>query len=263
MYCGGGSASLRPYYTVTPLEGIKAQGSDVRYTLGAAGFKRLPLLGSLLKTRDGVTGFTLKFYEDPPSKPKRDIIDQVHLDDSNVYLVDYQNPKMHGDVLYVDLEATLAPEETGEYDFGLTVHGTGKLFIDGNLVIDNETKQTQGDGFIGAGTVEELGSMHMKAGKTYSVLVRYGSAPTSTFKKPGVTSMGHGGFRLGGTRRTNPQSEIEKAVRLAKEVDQVVICAGLSVSQHRPPSSSAYLCLSNHISLRLFFNLSYISPSHS
>ena len=44
--------------------------------------------------------------------------------------------------------------------------------------------------------------------------------------------MGAGGVRVGGTRKTDAKVELKKAINLAKEVDQVVICAGLNVSVH-------------------------------
>jgi beta-glucosidase len=45
----------------------------------------------------------------------------------------------------------------------------------------------------------------------------------------GATSMEKGGFILGGIKRIDSEEELAKAVTLAKEVNQVVICAGLNV----------------------------------
>jgi beta-glucosidase len=42
-YCGGGSASLLPYYAVTPLAGIQRKAKVVKYQLGAVGWKNLAL----------------------------------------------------------------------------------------------------------------------------------------------------------------------------------------------------------------------------
>lgn len=134
-------------------------------------------------------------------------------------------------LFFFDLEATLTPEEDGDYTFGLVVSGTAKLFIDGELVIDNATTQQSGDSFFGAGTVEERGSLKMQAGKTYEVLMQFGSFSTATYDlPPGVSPVNGGGFMLGGIKDTDPKEEIQKAVDLAKSVDQVVICAGLNVS---------------------------------
>lgn len=228
-YAGGGSANLRPYYAVTPFEGIEVQGNDVRYALGAAGYRRLPDLGSTIKTADGKPGLTAKFFINPPSEKERKQVDQVHVDTSDILLSDYKNPQITSEYFWVDLEGTLTPAETREWLFGVSVSGTAKLFIGGQLVVDNTENQRQGDSFFGSGTVEEVGSINLDAGKTYQVLVQFGSSATSNMKTTGATVMAGGGVRVGGTVKTEAQDEIDKAVKLAKEVDQVVIIAGLSV----------------------------------
>ena len=88
--------------------------------------------------------------------------------------------------------------------------------------------QTLGDSFFGNGTREEYGTISLEAAKSYRILVRFGTMPTSKLKMLGATDFGAGGVRIGGTRKINGKIEIEKAVQLAKEVDQVVICAGLN-----------------------------------
>jgi beta-glucosidase len=144
----------------------------------------------------------------------------------------------------MNLEALLTTEEDGEYEFGLSVCGTAKLLIDGNCIIDNSTNQIPGGTFLGAGTREEVGPMKLQAGKTYKIMLHFGSAFTSSMKVPGVPPMHGGGFRLGGVRKMDPTVEIEKAVQLAKEFDQAVIIAGLNVSLLHPPPSNLE-CLIN------------------
>ncbi|KAK7543885.1 beta-glucosidase [Phyllosticta citricarpa] len=228
-YAGGGSANLRPYYAVTPFEGIKAQGkADVRYALGAAGYRRLPDLGRTVKTADGKSGLTAKFFIDPPSEKERKQVDQVHVETSDILLADYKNPEITSPYFWVDLEGKLTPDESRVWLFGVSVCGTAKLWIGGELVVDNTENQKQGDSFFGSGTIEEIGNIHLEAGKTYDVLLQFGSSATSNLRTTGTTVMAGGGVRLGGTVKTEAQDEIDKAVKLAKEVDQVVVIAGLS-----------------------------------
>lgn len=60
-YCGGGSASLNPYYTVTPFEGIENQANaGIDFAQGAYSHQMLPVLGKHLKRPDGSEGFTMK-----------------------------------------------------------------------------------------------------------------------------------------------------------------------------------------------------------
>jgi beta-glucosidase len=228
-YSGGGSASLAPYYAVTPLEGIKAQCSNASYSLGAPGWKKLPLMSHRTKTADGKAGLTMKVFLDPPSKPQRQQIDEVYVSKSDILLVDYKHEKLPEDHLYyVTLTGTFTPEETAEYEFSLSVAGIGKVYVDGEMIIDNETKQTPGDSFFGSGTVDETGRLHMEKGKSYAVQIDFGTLPLMKFRTAGTTGFGAGGLRAGLERVVDYDVERDRAVKLAKEVDQVVLCMGLN-----------------------------------
>ncbi|TXC03263.1 hypothetical protein FocTR4_00000143 [Fusarium oxysporum f. sp. cubense] len=230
-YCGGGSASLRAYHTVSPMEGIKGISKDVSFTKGLYGHRSLPQIGKLLKTVDGQRqGFTLRIYNDPPptSGPDtRKVLETRILDDSNIWFVDYEHPALE-QIWYAEIEGVLSPEKSGEWDFGLCVHGTGELFIDGELVVSNVTDQKPGSSFLGCGTVEKTGNKMLDGGKSYNVVVRWGCDKTSDLKVSGVVDFGQGGMRLGGCPRLEPRQALEEAVGLAKSVDQVVLCVGTS-----------------------------------
>ncbi|KAL3424558.1 glycosyl hydrolase family 3 N terminal domain-containing protein [Phlyctema vagabunda] len=226
--CGGGSASLLPYYTVTPFEGVSGKAGNVKFAQGAYGHKELPLLGRSMKTFDGKLGFHFKVYHDPPSVKDREIIDDLHILDSNSFMMDYKCERIKSDLFYADITGTFTPEEDGIYDFGLTVQGTAKFYIDGELVVDNTENQVSGSGFFGSGTIEVVGSKELVGGKTYTLLSQWGSRPTSSLQSHGIVSFGPGGHRLSGCKRIDPQTAIADAVKLASEVDQVVLFAGLN-----------------------------------
>jgi beta-glucosidase len=229
-YCGGGSASLAPYYTVSPFDGVaaKSQG-EVKYIQGVYSHKELPLLGPLLKTEDGKTGFTFKVYNEPQSAGQdRELVDELHLVSSLGFLMDYVNPKIKSMTFYVDMEGYFTPEEDGLYDFGVTVVGTGRLLIDGEVVVDNTKNQKQGSAFFGTATIEEQGTKELKAGQTYKVVFEFGSAPTSDLDTRGIVAFGPGGFRFGATRRVSQDELISNAVEQAKSAEQVIIFAGLT-----------------------------------
>lgn len=225
---GGGSASLLPYYAVTPFEGVSSQCKDVRFSQGAYNHKELPLIGDKLRTLDGKVGFCFRTYDKPVGDPDRKLLDTLHLTNSYMYVVDYKVPGTDNTTYFADVEGTITPEEDGTYYFGLAVQGTGKLFVDGRLLIDNTVNQRPGDGFFGAGTVEEVGSLSLKAGQTYKITVEYGTAPTAKPFDRGTVSFGAGGFRIGMSKKMDPEKAIEDAVKLAAEVDQVVIFSGLN-----------------------------------
>lgn len=233
-YCGGGSAGLRAYNTVTPLEGVKSLASDVVFSQGAYGHQSLPLLGKALKTPNGKQrGFVLRIYNDPPPKDtassadSRTPLEERVLDDANIWFVDYENADLNP-IWWAETEGTLVPERSGEWDFGLSVHGTGELFIDGKLVVSNVENQRLGSSFLGCGTVEETGTMHLEAGRSYRVLVRFGCSATSKVKASGTVDFGQGGVRFSGCPKLEPAIAIQEAVEVAKSVDQVVVCTGLS-----------------------------------
>lgn len=181
-------------------------------------------------TTDGRPGMTARFFNEPPENEHRICRDTVHTELSDMLLVDYKHLDINPDIFYMDLEGSITPAEDGEYLFGCSVRGTAKVFVDGEMVIDNATRQRQGATFLGAGTLEERGTMFLKAGKSYSVLLQFGSSLTQKVKKKGATAMRGGGVRLGCTKKLVAEVEIDKAVALARDVQQVVICAGLTVS---------------------------------
>ncbi|OQE22634.1 hypothetical protein PENSTE_c010G06990 [Penicillium steckii] len=229
-YCGGGSASLAPYYLVTPFEGVSAKSTgEVKFTQGVYSHKELPLLGPLLKTADGQTGFTFKVYNEHQSAGNdRTVVDELHLIGSSGFLMDYVNPKIKSMTYYVDMEGYFTPEADGLYDFGVTVVGTGRLLVDDEVVVDNTKNQEQGSAFFGTGTIEKRGSKELKAGTTYKVVFEFGTAPTSDLDTRGIVAFGPGGFRFGASRRVSEEELISAAVEQAKQAEQVVIFAGLT-----------------------------------
>ncbi|CAI7600629.1 unnamed protein product [Penicillium glandicola] len=245
-YCGGGSAALNPYYTVTPFDGISGLAlGDVDFAQGIYGHQMLPLLGKSLRTENELTGFTLKIFNDPPTAPTRKALEERHETDSMIIFMDYDHQDLQR-TWYADAEGYFVPEESGVYDFGLTVHGTARLFVDGNELINNADVQRAGTSFFGSGTLEERASLELEAGRKYKVHVQWGCGKTSTFRVPGVVDFGHGGFRFGACKRLSPQDGIAEAVRVAKEVDQVVLMAGLSAEWESEGEDRSTMSLPPH-----------------
>jgi beta-glucosidase len=227
-YCGGGSAAINPYYTVTPLDGVKAQcTAQVDFAQGVYGTQFLPQLGPFLKAKDGERGFDWRVYNEPPTMNSRKILEERVLTDASPFFLDYEHSELNK-LWYCDAEGTFTPEESGLYDFGLCVQGTGELFVDGELLISNVENQKTGASFLGSGTVEEIGSKELKAGQDYRILVQWGCGKTSSRRVPGVVDFGHGGLRFSACKRLSTEQGIRDAVELAKAVDQVVLFAGLN-----------------------------------
>lgn len=165
-------------------------------------------------------------YNQPPGTQDRVAVDHMQFTKTEMHLVDYYNPKVE-EVWYADMEGTMVAEEDCRFEFGVVVSGTSKIFVDGNLVVDNATKQVGGDAFFGAATREERGIVEFKKGQAYNIKVEFGSAPTFTLKSNAYVP-GHGSLRVGACKVIDPQEEIKKSVQLAKEHNQVIISAGLN-----------------------------------
>ncbi|PMD44931.1 glycoside hydrolase family 3 protein [Hyaloscypha variabilis F] len=246
-YHGGGSASLAAYYAVTPFDGISAQLTHPpSYTTGCYAHKELPLLGTLLKTDKGAAGVTFRAYNQPPSVKDRELCDEIVLDKTEFLLMDYNNPKLKA-LWYADIEGDFTAEEDSDFELGLGVYGTAKLFVDGKLVIDNETKQTKGDLFFHCGTIEEKGILSVKKGQKYHIKVEFASAPACKLDQGTNVLFGGGAARIGGAKVIDADKEVKHAAELAKDADQVIICAGLNADWETEGTDRETMALPGHM----------------
>ncbi|KAG5801424.1 hypothetical protein H9Q74_014032 [Fusarium xylarioides] len=233
-FCGGGSAYLQPYYTVSPYEGIVAQlppDVEVRYEIGASANGWNPLLqGDMITTPEGAPGMRMRFYSQGPSVPDREIVDESHLPDSSWQLMGYSHPKLDK-LFYATVESDLVIQETGSFEFGLAVYGSARLYVDGQLLIDNNLVQRGGTFFFGKGTVEEKAQMHLDQGQKYRITIEYESAPSSKLIKPGVVNFGGGAGRVGLASAVDPEIGIQKAVSAALQSDMTILCVGMTRDQ--------------------------------
>ncbi|KAH6667593.1 glycosyl hydrolase family 3 N terminal domain-containing protein [Halenospora varia] len=231
-FCGGGSAALRPYYAVTPLEGIttKVGGPEnVTFVIGAYSHKELPDIGPQLgSTLNGThKGVAFIAYNDPPTTKDRQAVDTLNFETSSMMFVDYNNPRITGKLWYADIEGYLVADRDGEYEIGVCVYGAAQVFVNNKLVLDITEVQKQGSAFLGCGTAEEKTLVPMKKGETYHIRLEFVSAPASKLSPSGVV-FGGGAVKIGGAWKIDPEEEIRKAVELAKEFDQVILCIGLN-----------------------------------
>jgi beta-glucosidase len=245
-YHGGGSASLPSYYAVTPYDGISEKlGSKPAYTVGAYTHRFLPILGNQTTKPDGTPGMTWKVYNEAPNAPTRNLIDELEFTKTEMHLVDYYNTKLDN-IWYADLEGDITVDEDQTFEFGVVVCGTAKLFVNDKLVVDNATKQYPGDAFFGAATREERGTIDLKKGEKYHIKLQFSSAPTFTLKLDTFVP-GHGSLRVGGCKVINDQDEIARSVQLAKEHDQVIICAGLNADWETEGTDRASMKLPGYL----------------
>jgi beta-glucosidase len=229
---GGGSASLTPYRAVSVYDGLSSRFDDSPRTAeGCHIHKSLPVLGDRLIGPRGKAGtFEMRIYKTLPAthdEPATTAIDVFELSDTNIVLYDYSSPAITDDILYAVIEADLVVEKSSFYDFGLTVAGSARLWIDNELVLSNWESQTRGDSFFGSGTVEERTRICLEAGRTYHFKCVFGSAATAELNSAGAPVFGFGGVKIGCALAVDAATMINEAVELAESVDQVVLCVGI------------------------------------
>ncbi|KAL2844874.1 putative beta-glucosidase K [Aspergillus pseudodeflectus] len=247
--CGGGSASLRPYYTSSVFQGIQAQlpaGAKIHFEPGVFGHILLPYFtGDHVTDESGQPGVSIAFYNEPDSVPGRKHFDYQNIPDTTYQLMDYTHPEKN-EVFYISMRADYQPEVDGCYEFGLASYGTSKLYIDDHLVIDNESEQAHGGMFFGHGSSEKRGTYEMVAGRTYRLRVEAGSALTSKVAG-GFISVPGGACRLGGCLKLEPAEGIRRAVALAKRCKQVFVVVGFNADLEKEGIDRESMSLSPHV----------------
>lgn len=221
---GGGSASMNAAYKITPYEGISAKvDGEIPYALGAFLDKTLPDIGRILTNSKGEKGFDGEFFDKPANDKSKKSLGKHEFKTSRLFLNDIA---IEDELFYGEFVGSYVADESGEYEFGCSTLGTAQIFVNGELVVDNKTKQTPGDAFfLGMGTREEKGSYTLEKGKKYEIRVEWGSGPTYTIPSQYQEK---GGVYFGLSRKSTDEVEIQKAVELAKSVDKVVLVVGIS-----------------------------------
>ncbi len=233
---GGGSSSVTPFYSVSPIEGIRAKCADrvdVRFAEGCSLSGNLPLLDShcLVPAAPAV-----RAARDAQGAPHKD--DQVH----GLIGYYYPNRRFSGDPVLVRTdgqidfswgwaapgeglpkdefsvrwEGDFVPPESGDYTIGVSAEEGGfRLYIDGNLKVD-EWMVADEESFENLYTAKSgETTFECKHGESRSIRLEY----TKTGNRAGI--------RLEWARpgQTDP---ITDAVGIAGGSDAVLVFAGIS-----------------------------------
>jgi beta-glucosidase len=219
---GGGSASLKPYYLTTPYDSIKEMAGDreILYAPGAQTDKWLPLASNICTTPSGKPGVILEFYkgdkfEGTPmfiqNRPKTDL-----------FLWD-NAPKEVLPEYSFRVKTQIVAETTGKHTLGLSSVGPAKMYINGELLIDNWDWTEAGEAMFD-GSVEELAYWPMVAGQSYSILIE-STNEVRPAVKTGPTH-GYGGCRIGYIERPD-KDFVAEAAKTAASADVAIVVVGL------------------------------------
>ncbi|EJD35757.1 beta-glucosidase [Auricularia subglabra TFB-10046 SS5] len=231
---GGGSAQVRLLYAVSPYEGIvRALGNNVEvsYVEGYRAFKSLPSLDYELLTPEGKRGWRMEYYNhstEHPDKPLDKPVRTLDVTESTVLLNDANLDDMTPEWT-LRLRGVLAPRDAdGEFEFGLTVSGRAKLFVDGQLVVDNWTKQRKGTYFFNRGTVEERGRIAVRKGVSYDILVEFNNVSGPVEGDDSTPAVSSPAVRLSGAPVVDADQELLDAEQAAKAADVAIVVVGLN-----------------------------------
>ncbi|KAJ7498630.1 glycoside hydrolase family 3 protein [Mycena latifolia] len=239
---GGGSAELLSTYKVSPREGITAAakeiGAQVKYAIGAASHKFLPLLDPYIQQRGGSPGALVEFWNDAPShdflSTDADLSARLSSSSwstptlgSSCFMMDGIDASKVNTDCFIRYSATFIPDESGDWEFGIQLAGRGNLFLDNKLVVDLSAHWEPGDSFFDLGTIDKRSVVRgLKAGQPYDLEVRISTSDFAAKAKPFRHCWG--GVRIGGFCQVDGEEAIKEAAALAKDSDAVILVVGLN-----------------------------------
>ncbi|KAH7141905.1 glycoside hydrolase superfamily [Dactylonectria macrodidyma] len=220
---GGGSASVKPHYKVTPWdafhEAFKNHNVEFSYSRGAHTFRQLPILVDHVLDLTGNPGFTYHIYQPGSSKP----IDTINgYDKSEMSLLD----GLTLENVEIDLVTTFSPPETATYYFTLSSLGPAQLTINGKIILEQKQNCTDAMGFLFGGVFIPHTKIHMEQGNKYKIKINAAPPASNEDKDLGFLE-GQVGVRLGYMSSTEYEADpLSEAVELAKTSDYSIIFTG-------------------------------------
>ncbi len=167
---GGGSSAVFAHAQIHPLDGMieRLGGNAVTYAKGCETFKYLPAFDPA--RLEGGTFHAEIWSGADQSGPAAKIKETK---DSVLRFYDGFAPVGPDGELSAVITGTFTAERDGSHLFGLMSAGFAKLFINGELVIDNWTDQTPGESFYSFGSTEKTAPVDLVAGEAVSLRVEF------------------------------------------------------------------------------------------
>jgi beta-glucosidase len=210
---GGGSASVSPYYAVSPFEGLRsalaASGVDVVHEEGCS-ITRFPPPIDLrwVTTESGDPGIDVVIVDG--SDPGGDTVLDRHVTRRST--LNWGGPG-RTQPWAARLTATLTPRATGRHVFQGGSQGLFRILVNDEVVTDGWES-------VDAGRPRRVeGGMHLIAGEAYALRAEFASPPSSR----GMGGLG--GFEL---RCQAPLADdaFERAVNAARDADVAIVVVG-------------------------------------
>ncbi|MBN2407915.1 MAG: glycoside hydrolase family 3 C-terminal domain-containing protein [Elusimicrobia bacterium] len=208
---GGGSSTVYPPYTVSPLEGLKNRcggGIEIVYAEGCSfggNVYDIPLDMISYKNKSGdIRGYKAEFYDNISLEGKPKLV----RNDKNIqYAWGQGSPSadIPIDGFSARWSCSFYPSSDGKYIFGLSSDDGSRLYVNETLAIDNWGDH--GDSYRSC-------TLQMKKGIRYDIRIEY-------YENSGDAIIRFGMDRL-------DEEMLEKAVAAAKDSDIALVFAGLT-----------------------------------
>jgi beta-glucosidase len=221
---GGGSAGLKPYYVTTPWDGVRSRfDGELVFAQGCDSSKWMPLASPYCTTPDGQQGVRLEYYRGDRLKGEPAVVQ--HKAGTDLWLWD-SAPKEVLPEFSFKVKTTLTPKSTGTHTFSFASVGPGRVFINGELFVDNWDWTEEGEAMFSA-SEDVLKSIYLEEGKPVELLVE-STNEVRPASKVSVLGRRHdyGGCRIG-YQEEDKVDRLQEAVDAAKGADAAVLVVGL------------------------------------
>ena len=214
---GGGSASLRAHYLVTPLDALRSalgDGVTVVHERGCDNRKSTPTLGGTGTSAPSGAGEGLDVNWFANADLAGDPVHDSHTPAADIFGLEPPVPGLGADGWSFRAHTTLTPQVTGAHVFTLVQAGRGRVIVGGKTVIDGFAERPpRGTAYFGMGSVEVEAPIDLVAGVPVDVVVEF------------ATGRGSGAVRIG-HRPPEPDGLLDRAVAAAAAADAAVLVVG-------------------------------------
>ncbi|MCS5635616.1 MAG: glycoside hydrolase family 3 C-terminal domain-containing protein, partial [Myxococcota bacterium] len=215
---GGGSAALRPHYSVTPLDALREKlgpGTEIVHERGCWTEKTTPPISAPQLSGPGGEGpVQVEFYAG--LEWEGDVLVRKAVDTSQFLYFGSPGEGLEPGAFSFKAVGQLNPAESGRHVFTLIQAGRARLLVDGEVVIDGfADPPPPGEAFFSLGSREAEGAFDLVAGEPVEIEIQYAAEGAVILQ----------GAKIG-LRPSMERDFLSAAVAAAESADAVVMVVG-------------------------------------
>ncbi len=215
---GGGSAQLPAHHIMSPVDGLREAipAATITHYVGVLAHRYLPLIArDQWVPHDDRKPVLVEMFDNQLASG--DVFQTKSARNIHTLAQGPTDGLTHPMRWSQRLTGSLRIDQTGEHAFGIMQTGQARVFVDGDLVVDNWTSTEQGQGFFEKAAAERIGSVHLEADSVVEVVVEWNRGDDSQL----------GGVRLGWLPPVDEDALLDEAVAAAASADAAVVVVGL------------------------------------